>query len=106
MCGLEQPARTTANHHIHRNAKMGSYPSGLNAVGIRSLLFLAIEIGFLLGAGVFADEMNFQVLNIALLCIVFNVGMPIWLLLTCLSLLIIDLFGLGNLYTEAIQYVL
>jgi hypothetical protein len=38
MCGLEQPARTTANHHIHRNAKMGSYPSGLNAVGIKSCL--------------------------------------------------------------------
>src|SRR5262245_34526203 len=48
-------------------------------LGLNSLIFLAIEVGFLLGAGIFADEMNFQILNIALLCIVFRFGMPIWL---------------------------
>jgi len=36
-------------------------------IGVRSLLFLFVEISFLLGAGLYADEMNFQVLNIALL---------------------------------------
>lgn len=65
--------------------------------GVRSVLFLAIEIGFLLGAGLFADEMNFQVLNIALLCIVFRVGMPVWLLATCLALLVIDVFTISYL---------
>jgi hypothetical protein len=60
-------------------------------------VFLAIEIGFLLGAGLFADEMNFQVLNVALLCIVFRVGMPIWLLATCLALLVIDIFTISYL---------
>lgn len=65
--------------------------------GVRSLVFLAIEIGFLLGAGLFADEMNFQVLNIALLCLVFRVGMPIWLLATCLALLVIDVFTISYL---------
>ena len=65
--------------------------------GVRSIVFLAIEIGFLLGAGLFADEMNFQVLNIALLCLVFRVGMPIWLLITCLALLVIDVFTISYL---------
>lgn len=74
-------------------------------LGIRSILFLAIEVGFLLGAGLFADEMNFQVLNIALLCIVFNVGMPIWLLSVCIALLVLDFFGLGYLYSMGLQYV-
>jgi hypothetical protein len=60
--------------------------------GVRSLVFLSIEIGFLLGAGLFADEMNFQVLNIALLCIVFRVGMPIGLLAACVALLMLDLY--------------
>lgn len=73
--------------------------------GVKSLLFLTIEIGFLLGAGLFADEMNFQVLNIALLCIVFQVGMPIWLLVICLVLLVLDLFGLGHIYEEIVLYV-
>ena len=63
--------------------------------GIRSIVFLAIEIGFLLGAGLYADEMNSQVLNIALLCIVFRVGMPVWLLGTCMTLLFIDVFTIS-----------
>jgi len=74
-------------------------------LGVRSLIFLAIEVGFLLGAGLFADEMNFQVLNIALLCIVFQVGMPAWLLLGCLLLLVVDVFQISYLFRELVQYV-
>lgn len=73
--------------------------------GVRSIVFLTIEIGFLLGAGVFADEMNFQVLNIALLCIVFRVGMPMWLLATCITLLVIDVFEISYLFKPLVQYV-
>lgn len=76
--------------------------------GVRSIVFLAIEIGFLLGAGVFADEMNFQVLNIALLCLVFRVGMPIWLLTTCVTLLVIDVYTISYLLyllKPLVQYV-
>lgn len=74
-------------------------------LGIRSLMFLSIEIGFLLGAGLFADEMNFQVLNIALLCMVFKVGMPIWLLLICTMLLVVDVIGLGDVYRAVMHLV-
>ena len=73
--------------------------------GVRSIVFLAIEIGFLLGAGLFADEMNFQVLNIALLCIIFRVGMPFWLLATCIVLLFIDLYTISYLLKPLVQYV-
>lgn len=73
--------------------------------GIRSIVFLAIEIGFLLGAGVFADEMNFQVLNIALLCLVFRVGMPIWLLTTCITLLVLDVYTISYLLQLLVQHV-
>lgn len=73
-------------------------------LGVRSLIFLTIEVGFLLGAGLFADEMNFQVLNIALLCVVFQVGMPRWLLLSCLLLLVIDVFQIDYLYAGMMQY--
>ena len=72
--------------------------------GVRSLVFLAIEIGFLLGAGLFADEMNFQVLNIALLCLIFRVGMPLWLLATCIALLFIDLYKISYLLNLLVQY--
>jgi hypothetical protein len=65
--------------------------------GVRSLVFLAIEVGFLLGAGLFADEMNFQVLNIALLCLIFRVGMPLWLMATCIALLFVDLYKISYL---------
>ncbi len=64
--------------------------------GVRSLLFLFVEISFLLGAGVYADEMNFQVLNIALLCIAFRVGMSYRLFSICVILLVIDLHGIGE----------
>lgn len=73
--------------------------------GVRSKVFLTIEIGFLLGAGLYADEMNFQVLNIALLCLIFRVGMPIWLLGTCLSLIIVDVFSLEYLIKILVQHV-
>jgi hypothetical protein len=66
-------------------------------LGLNSLIFLAIEIGFLLGAGVFADEMNFQVLNVALLCIVFRFGMPLWLAALSIALLVTHLFSISGL---------
>jgi hypothetical protein len=74
-------------------------------LGIRSIVFLAIEVGFLLGAGLFADEMNFQILNIALLCLIFRVGMPIWLLVTCVTLLFLDLYKISYLLKLLVQYV-
>ena len=78
----------------------------LLAIGVRNLLFLTVEIGFLLGAGIFADEMNFQVLNVCLLCIIFKVGMPRWLVLTCLALLVLDLYGIGYFAERISAYVL
>jgi hypothetical protein len=73
-------------------------------LGLNSLVFLAIEIGFLLGAGIYADEMNFQILNIALLCIVFRFGMPIWLGALSVALLVIDLFTISNLVNLALSH--
>ncbi len=70
--------------------------------GVRSVLFLLIEVGFLLGAGLYADEMNFQVLNIALLCIAFRVGMSYGLFVVCAALLLVDMHGIGGF----IDYVL
>jgi len=70
--------------------------------GVRSLLFLVVEVGFLLGAGLYADEMNFQVLNIALLCVAFRVGMSYGLFVVCGALLLIDMHGIGKF----VQYVL
>ena len=65
--------------------------------GLQSLIFLFVEIAFLLGAGLYADEMNFQVLNIALLCIAFGYGMRPWLTIICVSLLFIDVYSLSAL---------
>lgn len=65
--------------------------------GVRSLVFLFVEIGFLLGAGLYADEMNFQVLNVALLCIAFGYGMRPWLCATCVALLFLDAYSLEAL---------
>lgn len=70
--------------------------------GVRSLLFLTIEVGFLLGAGLYADEMNFQVLNIALLCVAFRAGMSYGLFILCIALLVIDLHSIGKF----VDYVL
>ncbi|HUF57243.1 MAG TPA: hypothetical protein VMM55_11860 [Thermohalobaculum sp.] len=64
-------------------------------LGVRNLLFLFVEIGFLLGAGVYADEMNFQVLNIALLAIAFGYGMRPWLFVVCVTALFIDAYSIG-----------
>jgi hypothetical protein len=74
-------------------------------LGLNSLIFLALEIGFLLGAGVFADEMNFQVLNIALLCIVFRFGMPLWLAALSIALLVIHLFSISALVDLVLSHV-
>lgn len=63
--------------------------------GLRSIAFLAIEVAFLLGAGLYADEMNFQVLNIALLCIGFGYGMRPWLCAICLALLLVDTYSIS-----------
>jgi hypothetical protein len=73
-------------------------------LGLNSLVFLAIEIGFLLGAGIFADEMNFQILNIALLCIIFRFGMPIWLGALSVALLVIGHFTISKLVNLALSY--
>ncbi|MGE4249982.1 MAG: hypothetical protein AB7F09_11350 [Parvibaculaceae bacterium] len=73
-------------------------------LGLNSLVFLAVEIGFLLGAGVYADEMNFQILNIALLCIVFRFGMPLWLLAVSIGLLFVDLYQIGNFVTLVLNH--
>ena len=66
-------------------------------IGVRSLLFLFVEITSLLGAGLYADEMNFQVLNIALLCIAFGYGMRPWLCMICVPLLFIDAYSISGL---------
>lgn len=68
-------------------------------LGLRALWVLVVEIGFLLGAGVFADEMNFQVLNIAILTIIFRTGMPLGLFILCVAFLLADVVGLGEIYT-------
>ncbi|PHS40247.1 MAG: hypothetical protein COA91_04530 [Robiginitomaculum sp.] len=71
-------------------------------MGVRSLLFLFVEISFLLGAGLYADEMNFQVLNIALLCVAFRVGMSYRLFAICVALLLIDMHGIGEFIRHVI----
>jgi uncharacterized membrane protein YphA (DoxX/SURF4 family) len=65
--------------------------------GVAGLWVLLIEIAFLLGAGFYADEMNFQTLNIAMLTIALRYGMPYWLLATCIGLLIIDTIGVSKI---------
>lgn len=70
--------------------------------GLRSIIFLAVEVSFLLGAGLYADEMNFQVLNISLLCIAFRVGMSYWLAASCGALLLIDTHGIGRFVEYAL----
>ena len=68
-------------------------------LGWRGIVFLAIEVGFLLAVGVFADEMNFQVLNIALLCLAFRFGMPLWLAAVSVGLLCVDVIGISEIIT-------
>lgn len=69
-------------------------------IGWKNIGVLIVEIGFLLGAGVFADEFNFQVLNIALLTIVFRVGVPIAGAIPLIAITIADLWGLGAIGTQ------
>ena len=66
-------------------------------LGVRNLIFLFVEIGFLMGAGLYADEMNFQTLNIALLTIGFGYGMLPWICMLCLILLVLDTFRLSSI---------
>lgn len=65
--------------------------------GVMGFWVLLTEIFFLLGAGLYADEMNFQTLNIAMLTIALGYGMQRWLVLVCLGLLIVDVVGIGNI---------
>ena len=70
--------------------------------GARSPIILFVEIAFLIGAGVYADELNFQVLNIAFLCMAFGVGMARWLAIVCAVMLLVDFFSL----TRIVEHVL
>lgn len=70
--------------------------------GLKSSIILFVEIAFLIGAGLYADELNFQVLNIAFLCIAFGVGMPRWLAIVCSIMLLVDFFSL----TRIVEHVL
>ncbi len=104
LCGADQAAGSCGWHRF-----LGSFIVAWQAAvgvlllaGVRHLLFLFVEIGFLLGAGVFADEMNFQVLNIALLSIVFNYGMRPWLCALCLVLLAVDAYSISALVAHAL----
>ena len=74
----------------------------LLVAGFKALIFLVIEIGFLLAAGVYADEMNFQALNIALLCIAFRVGLSYQLLILLIAFLITDWFKIGGIIAKVI----
>jgi hypothetical protein len=65
--------------------------------GIMGFWVLMIEVSFLLGAGFYADEMNFQTLNIAMLTIALGYGMKHWLAVACIGLLIIDIIGVGDI---------
>lgn len=70
--------------------------------GLRSPVILFVEVAFLIGAGIYADELNFQVLNIAFLCIAFGIGMPRWLAIICATMLLVDFFSL----TRIVEHVL
>jgi len=72
----------------------------LLVMGFRNIIFLVIEIAFLIGAGLYADEMNFQTLNISLLCIAFGVGMRKDLFYLCIALLFIDLHGISEFVSD------
>ncbi len=65
--------------------------------GWKNWFVLFLEFSFLLFVGFYADEMNFQVLNIALLCMAFRFGMKYWMVLICISLLILDLFSISRI---------
>lgn len=65
--------------------------------GFKKLIFILIEVGFLVFVGLFADEMNFQVLNVAILCIAFNFGMKRLFAAACISLLVVDQIGIGHI---------
>lgn len=62
--------------------------------GVKGLVFLLVEVGFLLGAGVFADEMNFQILNIGLLAVAFQIGISRWFFVVAVGIVVMDLWGI------------
>lgn len=74
-------------------------------IGWKNIIVLIIEIGFLLGAGVFADEFNFQVLNIALLTIVFRTGVSPLFGVVLFAIIIGDIWGVGVIGTTVLGLV-
>lgn len=79
--------------------------AGFLLLGWKNLWVIGTEVAFLLAVGLFADEMNFQVLNVTLLCIAFRFAIPIWLAVACLAFLVVDLFGVSY-FIERILYAL
>ncbi|MEO0822409.1 MAG: hypothetical protein AAF074_18530 [Pseudomonadota bacterium] len=74
----------------------------LLVAGVTNLWLLAVEIAFLLGAGLYADEMNFQVLNIALFCMAFGYGMPPRLAALCMLLLALDVVKISVIVSHVL----
>lgn len=66
-------------------------------IGVRHISVLFVEIAFLIGAGVYADELNFQALNIAFLCIAFGYGMSFPLILVGVIMIWLDIYSLGGI---------
>jgi len=58
---------------------------------------IAFEIFFLLLVGLFADELNFQILVISLMCIAFGYRMTVRIALFCILILILDAIGLSTI---------
>lgn len=62
----------------------------------KHFIFILIEVSFLLFVGLYADEMNFQTLNIALLCIALRFGMSRRIALLCFTLLLTDMVTISQ----------
>lgn len=67
------------------------------ALAWKSSIVLFLEFTFLLSVGIVADEMNFQVINIAAICIALRLNVN-WLIVPSMGLLLfIDLFTLSTI---------
>jgi hypothetical protein len=66
----------------------------------RRLEVIAMELGFLAFVGLYADELNFQVLVCMFLCIMFKTKLPYVMYVFLLMILILDLFTLDFLITH------
>ena len=66
-------------------------------VGWKNRYVIAFEIFFLLLVGLFADELNFQILVISLMCIAFGYRMTVRIALFCILILILDAIGLSTI---------